>query len=175
MGEYLAEFDQAYLPGPRRTPTHADDIPRYVPRSTTTSPWSQWVVSHEQLARDPPAQALLYDPAMDLHLLGMDGKPFPPWEFAEELDQDDSSGLGAYLDDVVLPEDNIDPPPPPDPVGPPSQIADRNGCCSKKAPKIRMGGGRRYQPLNSHSRHNAKITRQTQGQCWSCALQRNEV
>ncbi|KAL8909796.1 MAG: hypothetical protein Q9171_004886 [Xanthocarpia ochracea] len=171
MGEYLAQFEQAYLPGPRSSPTHVDDIPRHVPLPTTASPWSQWAVSHGQLTRDPPPQALLYDPATDLHLLGIDGKLFPPREFVEELDQDDSSGSSAYLADVVLPEDNIDPPPPPDPVGPPSQIANRNRCCSKKAPK---GGGRRHQPLNSHSRHNAKITRQTQGQCWSCALQRNE-
>ncbi|KAL8855525.1 MAG: hypothetical protein Q9178_007845 [Gyalolechia marmorata] len=115
MGEYLAQFEQAYLPGPQQPPTHADDIPRYVPWPTTASPWSQFVVSHEQLAQDPPAQALLFDPAMDLRLFGMDGKPFSPRGFAEEIDQDDSSGSGACLAGMVLPEDNIDPPPPPDP------------------------------------------------------------
>ncbi|KAL8921926.1 MAG: hypothetical protein Q9172_003775 [Xanthocarpia lactea] len=173
MGEYLLQLEQAYLLGPRPPHTHADDIPRYVPSPTTAPPWSPFVVSHEQLAREPSAQELLFGPAMDLHMFGIDGKPFPPRGFAEELGQDDSSGSGTYLAEMVLPEDNIDPPPPPDPVGPPSQIADRNGCRSKKAPKVRTVGGRRHQPLNSHSRHNAKITRQNQGQCWRCALQRN--
>ncbi|KAL8863718.1 MAG: hypothetical protein Q9198_010400 [Flavoplaca austrocitrina] len=148
MDEQFAAFNHAFLPEQQNPPiTQGIDIPRYVPWSAAdTLPWSPEVLNDEQIKRSPGAQELLYEPAMD----------FYPRSLAVRHG----------------PENNIDPPPPPDPVGPPTQMVDRNGRLSRKTANARRGG-RRHQPLNSHSRQNAKMIRQAQGQCWSCILQRN--
>ena len=150
MDEQFAAFNQAFLPEQPNPPiTQGIDIPRYVPWSAAdTLPWSPEVLNDEQIERSPGAQELLYEPAMDCY----------PRSLAVRHG----------------PENNIDPPPPPDPVGPPTQMVDRNGRLSRKTANAGRGG-RRHQPLNSHSRQNAKMIRQAQGQCWSCILQRNPV
>ncbi|KAL8674324.1 MAG: hypothetical protein Q9168_001253 [Polycauliona sp. 1 TL-2023] len=168
----LTAFDETFSPERQLSPAaHADGMPRYIP------PWSPELLTYAQLERSPGAQELLYAPAADLHprnpLVGNVNEPSPAGGIAEEPDRNDSSGLDTQLVDVGSPEHNIDPPPLPDPVGPPSPVVDRKSSLSRKTPKARKAG-RRHEPLNSHSRHNAKIIRQGHGQCWSCALQRNQ-
>lgn len=185
IDERFAAFDHAFHAEQQSPPTEqTNNTPRYVPWPTEAAaaaapPWSPEILNSDQLERSPGAQELLYGPAWDSHprhrATFKDERLFPGGDFAEELDQDDSSGSDAHLVDVLLPEDNIDPPPPPDPVGPPSQMADRKDCLSRKTSKARQVGGRRRQPLKPHSRHNAKMIRRAQGQCWSCTLQRNPV
>ncbi|KAL9633462.1 MAG: hypothetical protein Q9204_003383 [Flavoplaca sp. TL-2023a] len=144
----LAAFNQAFPPEEQNHPTiQSIDKPRYVPWPPGLPlPWSPEVLNWEHIERSPGPQKLLYEPAMDFY------------------PQSQALRRG--------PENNIDPPPPPDPVGPPTQMVDRNGRLSGKTANAGRGG-RRHQPLNSHSRQNAKIIRQAQGQCWSCILQRN--
>ncbi|KAL8643275.1 MAG: hypothetical protein Q9226_008412, partial [Calogaya cf. arnoldii] len=182
MDEQITAFDQAFRPGEQSPPaTQANDTPRHVPWPTEATaagarPWSPEVLNSGQLQRTPGAQQLLYAPTWDLYLRHpanpRDKRLLSGGQFVDELDQDDSSGSDVHLANGCLPDENIDPPPPPDPVGPPSQIANRNGGPSRKTTKARKLGGRRHQPLNSHSRHNAKL-RRARGQCWSCTLQRN--
>ncbi|KAL8784708.1 MAG: hypothetical protein Q9213_003804 [Squamulea squamosa] len=182
MEEDLMALDQDFPLKQQRLPTsYANDLtPRYVPwrmeqTAAAARPWSPEILSREQLEWSPQAEELLYAPAMGTHQALPEDQPlFPGKDVAEELDQHGPSCSDGYLSNVLLPEDNIDPPPPPDPIGPPYQTADRKGCCYKKGPKPKTAGGRRYQPLNPHSRQHAKATRRNQGQCWSCALQRNE-
>ncbi|KAL8773211.1 MAG: hypothetical protein Q9209_001887 [Squamulea sp. 1 TL-2023] len=183
MQEDLMAFDQDFLFEQQRLPTtHANNLtPRYVPwrmqgAAAAARPWSPEVLSHEKLERSPRAEELLYEPAMETHQALPEHQPlFSCRDVAEELDQDGPSRSDGYVVNVLLPEDNIDPPPPPDPVGPPYQTAGRNSYCYKQGPKPKTAGGRRHQPLNPHSRQHAKATRRNQGQCWSCALQRNPV
>ncbi|KAL8899860.1 MAG: hypothetical protein Q9192_001350 [Flavoplaca navasiana] len=139
MDEQFAAFNHAFLPEQQNPPiTQGIDIPRYVPWSAAdTLPWSPEVLNDEQIERSPGAQELLYEPAMDFYHRSLAVRHGP--------------------------ENNIDPPPPPDPVGPPTQMADRNGRLSRKTANAGRGG-RRHQPLNSHSRQNAKMIRQAQGQ-----------
>lgn len=181
MHEPLAAFNQAFPSEQQNHPTaQSIDKPRYVPWPPgLIQPWSPEVLNCEQIERSPVAQELLYEPAMDVRpqapALQHSDMPFSSRDFVKELDQDGIFGSDAQLVDGSLPENNIDPPPPPDPVGPPTQMASRNGRLSRKTSNAERVGGRRHQPLNSHSRQNAKMIRQAQGQCWSCILQRNPV
>ncbi|KAL8854255.1 MAG: hypothetical protein Q9221_000969 [Calogaya cf. arnoldii] len=180
----FAALDQVFPAGQQSLPTaQSNDTPRFIPWPTeaiaaAARPWSPEVLNSGQLERNPGAQELLYEPAWDSRLRHpanhSDERLFPGGKCVDELDQGDLSGSGVHLVNGCLPDENIDPPPSPDPVGPPSQIADRNSGLSRKTPKARKAGGRRHQPLNPHSRHNAK-RRRAQGQCWSCTLQRNPV
>ncbi|KAL8837489.1 MAG: hypothetical protein Q9176_005677 [Flavoplaca citrina] len=161
MDERFAAFNHAFLPEQQNPPiTQGIDIPRYVPWSAAvTRPWSPEVLNDEQIERSPGAQELLYEPAMDFYPRSLAVRhgdmSFPSPDFVRKLDQNGFFGLDAQLNGESLPENNIDPPPPPDPVGPPTQMVDRNGRLSRKRANAGRGG-RRHQPLNSHSRQNAK-------------------
>ncbi|KAL8675831.1 MAG: hypothetical protein Q9186_007565 [Xanthomendoza sp. 1 TL-2023] len=174
--EHLAAFEQAYrddhTPDQGQPPTkNTNDGPP----SMDAAAWTPWALNREQWSRNPAAQDLLYDPPTDLYLAGPDYESLAFREgYTEELDHNVSSGPDRYQVSSVTPEDNIDPPPPPDPIGPPSQLTHENSSCTHKAPKAKTNKGRRYQPLSPHCRQKAKMTRRNQGQCWSCALQRND-
>ncbi|KAI4098724.1 MAG: hypothetical protein LQ339_006329 [Xanthoria mediterranea] len=143
MDEHFAAFDQNFQSPPT---TQTNDVPRYVPwppeaTAAAARPWSPEILNPEQLERSPGPQDLLYGLAWESrpqHRAAFEGKRlFTGRELAEERDQDDSSGSDAQLVDRLLPQDNIDPPPSPDPVGPPSQMADRKGWLSRKASTAR--------------------------------------
>ncbi|KAL8810912.1 MAG: hypothetical protein Q9200_002214 [Gallowayella weberi] len=170
MNENLAAFEQAYrddkIPDQRPPPTiNTDDTPRYIPWSIDAAvpPWTPWDLIHERWARHPRAQDLLYEPAMDLYLAGPHDQSLVFRErFTQEPNHNVFSGLDRYRVGSVIPEDNIDPPPRPDPIGPPSQLIDESSSCAHKAVKAKVNGGRRYQPLSPDSRQKAKMTRRNQ-------------
>ena len=112
---------------------------------------------------------------MDQGLQGVDVQTSGHQEaLAQALEYDTPLEAVPSLRDPALPEDNIDPPPPPDPLGPPPDVASGIKHRSLKATRAKVIGGRRHGPLKEKSRQSAETTRQ-KGQCWGCALQRNQV
>ncbi|KAI4093175.1 MAG: hypothetical protein LQ344_003002 [Seirophora lacunosa] len=68
----------------------------------------------------------------------------------------DTDGSSDY---ALSPDDKIDPPAAPDPVGPPLEAVDGDRYyCGQLCP-TKPSGGRRHGPLNPQSRENAKIAR----------------
>ncbi|KAL8892296.1 MAG: hypothetical protein Q9215_000809 [Flavoplaca cf. flavocitrina] len=131
----LAAFNQAFPPGQQTHPTtQSIDKPRYVPWPPGLPlPWSPEVLNWEHIERSPGPQELLYEPAMDFYpqsqALRHGHMSVLSPDFVMELDKNGSFGLDAQLNGESLPENNIDPPPPPDPVGPPTQMAKLDGIC----------------------------------------------
>lgn len=180
MHKHIMALDDAYQHAPVSEPGFptnplASDRPRHVPDidDGVTGPWSTWIAS-QQIHPDQLVSESLYEPAAEFAasgpLLSSLARGANP---ADALDSDGPVEMDTSSDGA-MPEDNIDPPPRPDPVGPPSELVCRNTCYLGKAPRHRTGGGRRYRPLNPENRENARITRKN-GPCWTCTLQRNQV
>ncbi|KAL8717358.1 MAG: hypothetical protein Q9225_005392 [Loekoesia sp. 1 TL-2023] len=176
MYDQLAAFDQAYRHIPVSehsipTTTLADDIPRYIPGAidVLAGPWSPWIAS-TQVDGVRLVSELIYEPAIDVGATDPDvqGSGFHE-SFVEEVDPDWPMEENLRFREPAFPKDNIDPPPPPDPVGPPPDIAYGKERHSLKNPNGNVIGGRRHGPLNAQSRQNAKTARQ-KGQCWNSSL-----
>lgn len=179
--DHLAAFDEAYqytAAPEQRVPTYilASDRPRHFPgmNDTAAMPWSAWIASQQVNGTDQVSE-VLYEPAADF-VMSRPTNPSPglSGDRAEEFDHDVPMDTDPSSEGLPIPENNIDPPPPPDPIGPPSELAHGDGCRVGKAPKSKSSGGRRRGPLNVQSRQNARTTR-LNGPCWGCTLQRNQV
>ncbi|KAL8655040.1 MAG: hypothetical protein Q9210_001131 [Variospora velana] len=177
MQSHLAALEQAVHcvsgAGQRSySPTLVMEEPRYVP-AVTVAPWSAFMAK-QQINDTRPVSELIYDPATDYGASGPIGQrpghgvDFPSCSRSNDpMDTDDSS------DNALFPDDNIDPPPVPDPVGPPLEIMVGDKDYDGQPCVIKPSGGRRQGPLKPQSRENARITRQ-KGPCWPCILQRNQ-
>ncbi|KAL8764298.1 MAG: hypothetical protein Q9184_000003 [Pyrenodesmia sp. 2 TL-2023] len=149
MRKHIVAFNDAYQHAPVSEPglptnPLVSDRPRHIPDidDGVAVPWSTWIAS-QQIHREQLVAELLYEPAAEfaaaseplLPSLARGANP------ADALDSDvpvetDTSSDGA------MPDDNIDPPPRPDPVGPPSELCkfehdDDEICigCKKKVKK----------------------------------------
>ncbi|KAL8990824.1 MAG: hypothetical protein Q9177_000613 [Variospora cf. flavescens] len=178
MQSHLAPLEQAFHcvsgAGQRSyNPTLVMEEPRYVP-AVTVAPWSAFM-ARQQINDTHRVSELIYDPAT---VYGASG-PMGQWpghgvDFCSSSRSNDPMNTDDSSDNALFPDDNIDPPPVPDPVGPPLEVTDGDKdyygqpCVTKPSP------GRRQGPLTAQSRENARINRQ-KGPCWSCILQRNLV
>lgn len=179
MHQRIEAFEHAYQHVPlseQRVQENllSSDRPRYLSAidDGVAVPWSSWI-ANQHANRDQLVGELLYEPAAELAAweplhpsLAFDVNP------AEEPSSDGPVKTDASSDEA-MPEDNIDPPRSPDPVGPPAEPVCGYTCYVGKAPRRKMCGGRNG-PLNRETRENAKTNRQ-KGACWSCILQRNKV
>ncbi|KAL8706153.1 MAG: hypothetical protein Q9201_000788 [Fulgogasparrea decipioides] len=173
------DFDQPYLygPVPGRQEYTAVTMPRWSPvvDDTIAGPWPPQFLFREEIYQDPCSASQLFEPAMepqaawlndqDRHFGGDDG---------EELDLNCLQNPHAHPGQSAVPDENIDPPASPDPVGPPSQLSARTDCLNGKAPRTVTTRAQRHDPRTSRNRLNIKNINQP-GQCWDCALQRNKV
>ncbi|KAI4167570.1 MAG: hypothetical protein LQ343_007109 [Gyalolechia ehrenbergii] len=172
----LAVIDRAYHHTAVTNPFLADDGPRYIPGAIdgTAAPWSPWVAS-QPLGNVPPVPELLYEPAVEVVVGDRNSQGYGyPEGLAEEFDLEMHMEEDVCLDGPAFPEVNVGPPPPPDPLGPPIDMANRSKDHPSEDYKTRLVGGRRHGPLDAQSRQNAQTTRQRGGQCWSCILQRGQ-
>lgn len=154
-------------------PTLAVDRPRYIPDGAV-GPWSVFMAS-EQITDTHPVSELMYDPATDHEASGPVDQRFGHGvNFPRCFPSNDRMDTDGSSDYALSPDDKIDPPAGPDPVGPPLEAVDGDRYyCGQLCP-TKPSGGRRHGPLNPQSRENAKIARR-KGPCWPCILQRNQV
>ncbi|KAL8960602.1 MAG: hypothetical protein Q9193_002722 [Seirophora villosa] len=146
--------------------------PRYIPDGAL-GPWSAFMAS-EQITDTHPVSELMYDPATDHEASGpVDQRSGHGVNFPRCLPSNDPMDTDGSSDYALSPNDRIDPPAGPDPVGPPLEAVDGDRYyCGQLCP-TKPSGGRRHGPLNPQSRENAKIARR-KGPCWPCILQRNQ-
>ncbi|KAL8924617.1 MAG: hypothetical protein Q9208_003932 [Pyrenodesmia sp. 3 TL-2023] len=133
MDRTIMAFERAYhhtpLPEPP-FPTNplASDRPRHIPEIDDgfSVPSPAWIAS-QQIDRNQPVSELLLEPAAEFAAfeprLSSLARGVDPAEalYSDVPVETDTSSDGA------MPEDNIDPPPRPDPVGPPSELVSFRG------------------------------------------------
>ncbi|KAL8737788.1 MAG: hypothetical protein Q9181_001351 [Wetmoreana brouardii] len=155
----LANFDQAYrydpVPGQQLAST-ISDVPRWFPVAddTIAGPWPSQFLSSQEIHHDSCSASLLCEPAIELDAgLLNDQDRILSGDDGEELDLDRHQNPHAYPGLSAVPDESIDPPASPDPVGPPSQLPARGrSLSSRKASRSAVARVQRHDPLMSRIR-----------------------
>ncbi|KAL8642700.1 MAG: hypothetical protein Q9228_000630 [Teloschistes exilis] len=113
------------------------------------------------------------EPSIDLST-GMQYYPEPATVVCrnESFPQHGTANQGMYYHGVPSNQQRIDPPPSPDPAGPPSQASNGRESAPEGVEGVK-NRGRRTRPLSEQSAQNARSIRETGGSCWNCTLKRD--
>ncbi|KAL8905824.1 MAG: hypothetical protein Q9207_002395 [Kuettlingeria erythrocarpa] len=121
--------------------------PRYMPPidDGVAVPWSPWI-ARQHTNSDPLVGEILYDPAAELAACEPLHSSLAFGANPAEGPSSDGPVKTDASSDGAMPEDNIDPPPRPDPVGPPTELCrygheDDEMCigCTKKVKESLLG------------------------------------
>ncbi|KAI4197832.1 MAG: hypothetical protein LQ350_005677 [Teloschistes chrysophthalmus] len=136
--------------------------------------WSTAFMAGGQFDQVPQAGSHGYEPSIDLPtIMQYDLDAATVARHNEWLYQYGTANQGTYHG-MPLSQQTIDPPPDPDPVGPPCQASNgRRKRAPNRVERVR-NRGRRTGPLGPQSRKNARSTRETGGSCWNCTLKRDQ-
>ncbi|KAL8952427.1 MAG: hypothetical protein Q9222_001662 [Ikaeria aurantiellina] len=144
------------------------DTPRFTALAIDAAarPWSPRAPIDAQ-SFHTSTDALLFEPGNEV--------PIPQVHFTTRSDQEPlQEGRAADTNDLVMSDDNIDPPPDPDPVGPPSLLVSHETVqAAQDIPSDKVVRGRRHGAMKPQNKKHANSTRKKSGQCWNCSLQRN--
>ncbi|KAL8709093.1 MAG: hypothetical protein Q9220_006114 [cf. Caloplaca sp. 1 TL-2023] len=181
MHNNIQAFEQTFQnPLERYVPPSVSfaDTPRYTAPAIDADarPWALQAVADGQRGH-APTDAQLFEPEIEFRVLAQhDEVPLPQIHFMTGSDMDAfQESHAAGTNDLVMSDDSIDPPPDPDPVGPPSLLIVRQDTVevTQGVPGDKMVGGRRRGALKPQNKEHANSTRKKRGQCWPCSLQRN--